>query len=93
MIESLPEEIISAEMLAGSMFFWLGGALLGAGANSALDRRHGVVLIYSPGWVRQEENRYRKIPKHSLNALTPQRKSIAGFDIYRALGFYDPSIK
>ena len=47
-----PDEIISAEMLAGSLFFWLGGSLRGAGANSALDRRHGVVLTYSLGWVR-----------------------------------------
>jgi|TARA_B110000902_G_scaffold265267_1_gene349062 ectoine hydroxylase-related dioxygenase (phytanoyl-CoA dioxygenase family) len=68
-------------MPAGSLFFWLGGSLRGAGANSALDRRHGVVLTYSPGWVRQEENQYRKIPKHILNALTLQQKSIVGCDM------------
>ena len=30
-------------------------------------------------FYRQEENQYRRIPKHSLNALTQQRKSIAGY--------------
>ena len=51
-----PDEISSVEIPAGSLFFWLGGTLHGAGANTSLDWRHGVILTYSLGWVRQEEN-------------------------------------
>ena len=88
-----PGEITSAEMPAGSLFFWLGGTLHGGGANISSDWRYGVILTYSLGWVRQEENQYLNVPKHVLEALTPQQKRIAGFDMYRALGFYDPRIK
>ena len=88
-----PDEITSAEMPAGAMFFWLGGTLHGGGANTSLDWRYGVILTYSLGWVRQEENQYLNVPKHILETLTPEQRSIAGFDMYRALGFYDPRIK
>ena len=50
-----PDEITSAEMPAGSLFFWLGGTLHGGGANTSSDWRYGVILTYSLGWVRQEE--------------------------------------
>ena len=88
-----PDEITSAEMPAGSLFFWLGGTLHGGGANTSSDWRYGVILTYSLGWVRQEENQYLNVPKQVLDNLTPEQRSIAGFDMYRALGFYDPRIK
>ena len=88
-----PDEITSAEMPAGSLFFWLGGTLHGGGANTSSDWRYGVILTYSLGWVRQEENQYLNVPKHVLDTLTSEQKRIAGFDMYRALGFYDPRIQ
>ncbi len=88
-----PHEITSAEMPGGSLFFWHGGTLHGGGANTSLNWRYGVILTYSLGWLRQEENQYLNVPKHVLEALSPKQKSIAGFDMYRALGFYDPRIE
>lgn len=87
------KEIVSAEMPAGSVLYWLGGLLHGAGANTATDWRYGVILTYSLGWVRQEENQYLDVPKARLKELTPEEKQMAGFNMYRALGFFDPSIK
>lgn len=85
-------EIHNAEMPAGSVLFWMGGLLHGAGANTSQDWRYGVILTYSLGWVRQEENQYLNVPKERLAELSPEARRTAGFDMYRALGFYDRSI-
>ena len=91
--ERVPEdhEIVPAEMPAGSVLFWLGGLLHGAGANTSQDWRYGVILTYSLGWLRQEENQYLNVPAERIARLSPKVKQIAGFEMYRALGFYDPS--
>jgi len=87
-----PSEIVNAEMPAGSVLFWSGGLLHGAGANSSDDWRYGVILTYSLGWVRQEENQYIDVPKDRLAQLSPELRRLIGFDMYDALGFYDPSL-
>lgn len=86
-------EILQAEMPAGSIFFWMGGTLHGAGANTSQDWRYGVILTYSLGWVRQEENQYMDVTPARLASLSPEVRQIAGFDMYRALGLYDPSVQ
>jgi ectoine hydroxylase-related dioxygenase (phytanoyl-CoA dioxygenase family) len=86
------DEIFSAEMPAGSVFYWLGGLLHGAGANTSHDWRYGVILTYSVGWMRQEENQYLDVPPERLVELSPEVRRIAGFDMYRALGFHDPTV-
>jgi len=85
-------EIVQAEMPAGSVLYWLGGLLHGAGPNSAQDSRYGVILTYSAGWVRQEENQYLDVPAERLAELSPAVKEIAGFNMYRALGLHDPTL-
>jgi len=87
-----PDEIKSAEMPAGSVLFWAGGLLHGAGANRSRDWRYGVILTYSLGWVRQEENQYLDVPPERLAQLSPEVRRLAGFDMYSALGFFDPSV-
>ena len=87
-----PDEILNAEMPAGSVLFWMGGLLHGAGANTSQDWRYGVILTYSLGWVRQEENQYMDVPRERLAELSPEIRRIVGFDMYSALGFYDPSV-
>ena len=84
-------EIFPAEMPAGSVLFWAGGLLHGAGANTSQDWRYGVILTYSLGWLRQEENQYLDVPPDRLAELSPEIRQIAGFDMYRALGLYDPT--
>ena len=91
--EARTEEIVKAEMSAGSVLFWLGGLLHGAGANTTNDSRYGVILTYSAGWVRQEENQYLDIPEERLAVLPPEVRRLAGFEMYRGLGLYDPSVR
>ena len=90
--EATPDEILSAEMPAGAVLFWMGGTLHGAGANTSQDWRYGVILTYSVGWVRQEENQYLDVPRERLAGLAPEVRRILGFDMYAGLGFYDPSV-
>ena len=87
-----PDEIIPAEMPAGSTLLWLGGTLHGAGANRSQDWRYGIILTYSLGWLRQEENQYLDVPVDLAAGLSPELRQIIGYEMYDALGIYDPSI-
>ena len=87
-----PDEVIQAEMTAGSVLYWMGGLLHGAGPNTSEDWRYGIILTYSAGWVRQEENQYLNVPVERMKALSPEVRKVVGFDMYRALGLYDPSL-
>ena len=79
-------------MPAGAVLFWMGGTLHGAGANRSQDWRYGVILTYSLGWVRQEENQYLNVPQERMAELSPDVRRLLGFDMYAALGFYDPTV-
>ena len=85
--EAEPHEILSAEMPAGAVLYWLGSTLHGAGANVADDWRYGVILTYSLGWLRQEENQYLDVPPEVARELSPELRDIIGYKMYRALGF------
>jgi ectoine hydroxylase-related dioxygenase (phytanoyl-CoA dioxygenase family) len=90
-----PDEVVRAEMPAGSVLFWLGGTLHGAGANSTDDDwRYGIVLTYTLGWLRQEENQHVSMPLADALALPDAMRSRLGFDTdYEgSLGFYDRSV-
>ena len=81
------DEIVSAEMPAGSVLFWLGGLLHGAGANTSTGWRYGVILTYSLGWLRQEENQYLDTPPAVAERLSPELRAMIGYKMHRALGF------
>ena len=85
--EATEDEIVAAEMPAGSVLYWLGGTLHGAGANISRDWRYGVILTYSLGWLRQEENQYLNVPPEVARNLPPKLRDIIGYKMYRALGF------
>jgi ectoine hydroxylase-related dioxygenase (phytanoyl-CoA dioxygenase family) len=89
-----PDEVVCAEMSAGSILFWLGGTLHGAGANVTDAWRYGVVLTYTLGWLRQEENQHVSIPLAEARALPDAMRTRLGFDMDYGggLGFYDPSV-
>ncbi len=87
-----PNEIVSAQMPAGAVLFWAGGLLHGAGANVSNDWRYGVILTYSLGWLRQEENQYLDLPKARIAQLSPAARRITGIEMYDALGFHDPTV-
>ena len=65
-------------MPAGSVLFWLGGTLHGAGANVSDEWRYGVVLTYSAAWLRQEENQYLDVPQDLAERLAPEPSACSG---------------
>ena len=90
-----PDEVVRAEMPAGSVLYWLGGTLHGAGANATpKDWRYGIILTYNLGWLRQEENQHVSIPLADVLALPDAMRSRLGFDMdyENSLGFYDRSV-
>ncbi len=91
--EAQDDEILQAEMPAGSVLYWMGGLLHGAGPNTAQDWRYGIILTYSAGWVRQEENQYLDIPATRRAELSPEVAELVGLNMHEALGFYDPKIE
>lgn len=85
--EAAPGEVVSAQMPAGSVLYWLGGTLHGGGANTSNNWRYGVILTYSLGWLRQEENQYLDIPPEVLATLTPELQALTGYAMHGGLGF------
>jgi len=90
--EAQPDEIALAEMPAGSVLYWLGGTLHGAGANISEDWRYGVILTYSLGWLRQEENQGLAVPSSLAATLSPELQTLTSRTMHDALGFFDPRI-
>ena len=85
--KATPSEVVSADMPAGSVLYWLGGTLHGGGANTSNSWRYGVILTYSLGWLRQEENQYLDIPPEVLATLTPELRALTGHAMHGGLGF------
>ena len=82
-----------AEMPAGSVLFWAGGTLHGAGANVTDDEwRYGMILTYNLSFLRQEENQHVSMPLADALALPADVQARLGFaqDNGDGLGFYDP---
>ncbi len=81
------EEVVAAEMPAGSVLFWAGGLLHGAGANRSNGVRCGLFVSFSVGWVRQEENHYLEIPVAEVHELAPEMRELIGYKMHTGLGF------
>ncbi len=79
-------------MPAGSVLYWAGGLLHGAGENRSDDWRYGVILTYSCAWLRQEENQYLEVPREQIARLDPELRKVAGFTMHGALGYRDPRL-
>ena len=86
------DEVAVAEMPAGSVLYWLGGTLHGAGANVSDGWRFGLILSYSVGWVRQEENQFLSISPETVRKLSPELQALTGREDHRGLGVFDPRI-
>ena len=85
-------EIVSAEMPAGSVFYWTGGLLHGGGENRTQDLRYGIILTYSCGWMRPEENHYLEVPRSEVASLDPVLRKLLGYSMFGGLGYRDPRL-
>ncbi len=68
-----------AEMSRGSVLFYDGKVLHGAGANRSDSVRRGINITYSVGWVRQEENQYLACPPDVARTLDDDLLRMMGY--------------
>jgi ectoine hydroxylase-related dioxygenase (phytanoyl-CoA dioxygenase family) len=68
-----------AEMGRGSVLFYEGKVLHGAGANTSGGVRRGVNITYAVGWVRQEENQYLACPPEVARTLDDDLLRMMGY--------------
>ena len=83
------EEVVSAEMEAGSVLLWLGGTLHAAGANVTENEwRRGVFISYTLGWLRTEEHFAMELTAEAAARLPEKVRKLVGFEMSGALGFF-----
>ncbi len=88
-----PHEITQAEMTRGSVMIFTGSVLHGGGANVSSDDRVGLLIDYTLGWLRQEENQYLCCPPELAQAFDPALRRLLGYAMATyTLGYYSPPL-
>ena len=75
------EEVIQAEMPAGSMLIYNGSVYHAGGANQSNGARFGCAIQYSLGWLRQEENQYMAVPPELARTFPRRLQELMGYDM------------
>ena len=90
--KATPEQVVQAEMSAGSVLLYTGTVLHSGGKNTSETSRLGLNITYCLGWLRQEENQYLSCPPHIARTLAPELQELLGYTQGNyALGYYtDP---
>jgi ectoine hydroxylase-related dioxygenase (phytanoyl-CoA dioxygenase family) len=84
------EESEPAEMEAGSVLLFTGQLYHGAGANVTDSIRESLIIMYTVGWLRQEENQYLCVPMETLRQLPEDLLRLMGYSLAgELLGFVD----
>lgn len=78
--EPYPDEIVVAEMPAGSVLIYTSSMLHGGGTNRSNDVRTGLALQYALGWLRQEENQYIVNPPEVAREFPEKLQRLIGYD-------------
>ncbi len=86
------DDLVQAEMPAGSVLLYSGSVVHGGGENRTPERRVGVNITYCLAWLRTEENQYLSCPPHLARDLDPELQELIGYTMGNyALGYYsDP---
>jgi ectoine hydroxylase-related dioxygenase (phytanoyl-CoA dioxygenase family) len=90
--KATPDQVVQAEMSAGSVLLYTGTVLHSGGRNDSDVSRLGLNITYCLGWLRQEENQYLSCPPHIARTLEPELQELLGYTQGNyALGYYsDP---
>lgn len=84
------DDFVQAEMPRGSVFMYLGSTFHGAGRNVTNTPRTGIILGYSLGWLRQEENQYLSVPPDVAKSLPVPLQELIGYAVHPPfLGWVD----
>ncbi len=75
-------EVIQAVMPKGSAIFYMGSMYHGGAENFTDDYRTGIILGYSMGWLRQEENQYLACPPRVAKHLSHKLQRLIGYNMH-----------
>lgn len=85
-----PNEIIQAEMKAGSALYYLGSTMHGGGANLMESvRRRGMFYGYVVGWLRTEENTFLSVPFEAVKNMPERVRELLGYRAHGGIGVVD----
>ena len=88
-----PEQITQAEMKRGSVLLFTGSVLHGGGANNSDSDRIGLLIDYTLGWLRQEENQYLCCPPDVASEFDPAFRRLLGYSMATyTIGYYSPPL-
>jgi ectoine hydroxylase-related dioxygenase (phytanoyl-CoA dioxygenase family) len=80
------DELVPAEMPAGSAVIYLGSTIHAGGPNVTQDRgRRGMHQSYTLGWLRTEENHYLGTPIEVARGLPRQALELLGYAAHDAI--------
>jgi len=83
-------EIVQAVMPKGSAIFYMGSMYHGGAENFTDDYRSAIILGYSMGWLRQEENQYLVCPPDLARKLPEKLQRLIGYGLHPPfLGWYE----
>jgi ectoine hydroxylase-related dioxygenase (phytanoyl-CoA dioxygenase family) len=81
-----PDDLVPAEMAAGSAVVYLGSTFHCGGANvTDGERRRGMHVSYCLGWLRTEENQYLATPIDIVRTLPPESQALLGYAAHDGL--------
>lgn len=84
------DEIIAAEMPAGSAVFYLGKTLHGGGPNTTSDTpRRAMFTGFSLGWLRTKENFFLSTPIEAVREMPPRVQKLLGYETHGGIGVVD----
>lgn len=75
-------EAVQAVMPKGSVIIYMGSLYHGGGASRAREYRTGLILGYSLGWLRQEENQYLVVPPPVAKKLPETLQRLIGYTLH-----------
>ena len=78
--EPSAQDVVQAEMPAGSVVIYTSGVYHGAGANRSNAARTGIALQYSYAWLRQELNMYLTYPPEVAKTFPDEVQRLIGYD-------------
>ena len=88
--EATRDEIVHAEMTAGSAVFYLGTTLHGGGTNrTAAEWRRGMFLGFVVGWLRTEENTFLSVPIEHVYDMPVRAQELLGYKSHLGIGVVD----
>jgi ectoine hydroxylase-related dioxygenase (phytanoyl-CoA dioxygenase family) len=84
--EAKPEELVAAEISPGSAVVYLGSTIHGGGPNTTPgQRRCGIHISYTLGWLRTEENHYLTVPPDIARTLPRHAQELLGYATHDAI--------